>query len=471
MPTLRSSGATHTRASVTVRPCKAIEPVSGRSRPAIRRSSVVLPQPLGPTITIISAGDTASPPRGFRYAAGAHLDRRGRGIFRSRGGAGSTADSSLAAAAFSSPRGAAFMTQPSSILELKDVCKTFDQAPRPVIGPISLAVRAGEMMVIVGPSGCGKTTLLRLIAGLERLDTGSIALHGRTVTDARVWVAPEERNVGMVFQDFSLFPHLTVEQNVRFGLNPFSETESRHAINLVRQFGLSELLARYPHQLSGGEQQRCALARALAQRPAVVLFAEPFSNLDAGLRPRMRRELKKNLRELGTTGLFVTHDRFEALEIADRVAVLRDGFLEQLDSPEVVYQSPATAFVAEFVSDADFLNGKIKDNALETELGTHSLPASVAKRLTAGYGASVDVMVRPEDIELQPIEPGEEGAACARVVLRQFRGSEVLLTVRLASGKELRAEGTAAVSLSEGAEVRVGLRSLAGLFYRGRRIR
>ena len=363
------------------------------------------------------------------------------------------------------------MTQPPSILELKDVAKTFDQAPRPVIGPISLAVRAGEMMVIVGPSGCGKTTLLRLIAGLERPDTGSIALHGRTVTDARVWVAPEERNVGMVFQDFSLFPHLTVEQNVRFGLNPFSETEYRHAIDLVRQFGLSELLARYPHQLSGGEQQRVAVARALAQRPAVVLFDEPFSNLDAGLRPRMRRELKKNLRELGTTGLFVTHDRFEALEIADRVAVLRDGFLEQLDSPEVVYQSPATAFVAEFVSDADFLNGKIKDNALETELGTHSLPASVAKRLTAGYGASVDVMVRPEDIELQPIAPGEEGAACARVVLRQFRGSEVLLTVRLASGKELRAAGPAAVSLSEGAEVRVGLRSFAGLFYRGRRIR
>jgi iron(III) transport system ATP-binding protein len=362
------------------------------------------------------------------------------------------------------------MTNNAPIVELKDVAKTFCDSPRPVVGPISLAVREGEMMVIVGPSGCGKTTLLRLIAGLERPDAGSIVLHGRTVTDARVWVAPEDRNIGMVFQDFSLFPHLTVEQNVSFGLNPFSDAETRYAADLVRQLGVSDLLARYPHQLSGGEQQRVAVARALAQRPAVVLFDEPFSNLDAGLRPRMRRELKRNLRELGTTGLFVTHDRSEALEIADRVAVLRDGVLEQLDSPEGVYHSPATAFVAEFVSDAEFLSGRIKDGALETELGLHALPASAAGAPKREEGASVDVMVRPEDIELQPIEPGTAETACARVVLRQFRGAEVVCTVRLSSGRELHAEQPVAFSFAEGAPVKVGLKSLPALFYRGKRI-
>ncbi len=364
------------------------------------------------------------------------------------------------------------MTEAAPILEVKEVSKAFGASSPPVVGPISFEVRPGEMLVIVGPSGCGKTTLLRLIAGLERPDSGAIVLHGRTVTGARAWVPPEERNVGMVFQDFSLFPHLTVGQNVSFGLNPFSETETRHADELVGMLGLAGLLDRYPHQLSGGEQQRVAVARALAQQPEVILFDEPFSNLDAHLRPRMRRELKRTLRQLGGTALFITHDQSEALEVADRLAVLREGQLEQLDSPEAVYHRPATSFVAEFVGDAEFLRGTVRDGWLRTELGGHELPAAVKDHplVRENSGGFVDVMIRPRDVELQPIGPGADESACARVVLRQFRGSEILYTVRLASGRELRAEAPSAGSLSEGARVAVGLKSLPALFYRGRRI-
>ncbi len=358
------------------------------------------------------------------------------------------------------------------VVQLKDISKTYGASLHTAVGPISFDTRRGELLVIVGPSGCGKTTLLRLIAGLERPDSGEILLHGNTVASAHAWVPPEDRNVGMVFQDFSLFPHLTVRQNVVFGLSPFSQAQIRHADDLLRLLGLTDLLDRYPHQLSGGEQQRVAVARALAHQPDVILFDEPFSNLDASLRPRMRRELKKVLSQLGSTSLFVTHDQAEAMELADRVAVLREGQLEQLDTPENTYHFPATEFVAEFVGDAEFLRGAVKHGLLLTELGELELPARLnAHPLLSQSGADyVDVMIRPQDVELKPIAGAGNHDSHAEIVLRQFRGSEVIYTVRLPSGSELRAQQPSDLPSPEGTRVDIRLRSFPALFHRGRRI-
>jgi iron(III) transport system ATP-binding protein len=264
---------------------------------------------------------------------------------------------------------------------------------------------------------------------------------------------------------------LTVEENVAFGLDPFSETQLRHKNDLLRLLELADLLDRYPHQISGGEQQRVAVARALARQPDVILFDEPFSNLDANLRPRMRAQLKKVLRHLETTSLFVTHDQTEAMELADRVAVLREGRLEQLDLPEKIYHFPATPFVAEFVGDAESLRGTVKNGLLLTELGELELPAALgAHPLLRDAGADgIDVMIRPQDVELKPLSDGDDESR-ARIVLRQFRGSEVVYTVRLPNGAEVRAQQSSLLPCPEGARVEIRLRAVPALFYKGKRI-
>jgi iron(III) transport system ATP-binding protein len=364
------------------------------------------------------------------------------------------------------------MADRAPVVQLCNVSKSYG-LERAALGPLSLEVFQGELLVVVGPSGCGKTTLLRLIAGLERPDAGEILLHGKTVAGDKTWVAPEDRSAGMVFQDYSLFPHLTVEQNVWFGLRRSPQSsEIRHAEELLQLLGLVELRARYPHQLSGGEQQRVAVARALAHKPDIILFDEPFSNLDAYLRPRMRRELKKVLRQLGSAALFVTHDQIEALELADRVAVLRQGQLEQVEAPEKIYRSPTTRFVAEFVGDADFLSGTVKDGILFTVLGELRLPSWLIAHpaLQQAGGLQVEVMIRLQDIELRILEDAGEQDARGRIVLRQFRGSEVLYTVRLSNGSELRAQQTSDVPYPEGTQVDIQLRSFPSLFYLGKRV-
>lgn len=215
------------------------------------------------------------------------------------------------------------------------------------LGPLSLAVSQSELLGVIGPSGSGKTTLLRLIAGFERPDSGRIVIGSRTVADAIHWVEPEDRGVGMVFQEYALFPHLTVAENIAFGVpKPVRAQRVRELMELV---GLAGFAGRYPHELSGGEQQRVAIARALAAAPNVLLLDEPFSHLDADLRPKMRAFLKVLLQRLGCTTIFVTHDQEEAFELADRVAVLNAGRLEQIDVPERLYREPATRFVAEFI--------------------------------------------------------------------------------------------------------------------------
>ena len=287
---------------------------------------------------------------------------------------------------------------------------------------VNLAVDNGEKMALTGPSGCGKTTLLRLIAGFEMPSTGVLAVGGDLVAGQEKALPPEKRRVGMVFQDYALFPHMDVWHNVAYGVRDKSERESRVG-EVLELVGLSTMQRRLPHELSGGEQQRVALARALAPRPAVVLLDEPFSNLDAGLRARVRAEVRQILSDAGASAILVTHNREGALFFGDRVAVMNQGRIEQVDTPERIFHRPVSQFVARFMGIADFIPAKADGDALVTELGTLPRPSQ------AGDGAKVEVMVRPDDISIQPEEAGQ-----GRVVERVFQGAHNLYKVELPSG-------------------------------------
>jgi iron(III) transport system ATP-binding protein len=286
---------------------------------------------------------------------------------------------------------------------------------------VDLDVRSGEVVALLGPSGCGKTTLLRLIAGFEVPDAGSIEIAERTVAHRGTWVAPEHRGVGMVFQEHALFPHLTVERNIGYGLSRSGRSERvRELVDLV---GLTGLERRYPNELSGGQQQRVAIARALAPRPALVLLDEPWSSVDPILRESVRDELVQILRFAGATVVLVTHDRDEAFSLADRVALMRDGTIVQCDAPEDLYLKPSTAWAAEFLGPANLLSGEFDpDGQVSTPVGAFP----TAKPACQGL---VRAVVRPELIELQIA-----GGGSAEVVGREFRGHDVLYRVRLGDG-------------------------------------
>jgi iron(III) transport system ATP-binding protein len=288
---------------------------------------------------------------------------------------------------------------------------------------VSLEVAPGELVSVLGPSGCGKTTLLRLIAGFERPDEGRVELGGETVAGPGFWVPPEKRRAGMVFQDYALFPHLTVERNVAFGLErrPRAEREELTARTL-ELVGLQHKASCYPHQLSGGERQRVALARALAPEPEVVLLDEPFSNLDASLRAGLRREVELILREAGAAALLVTHDQEEALSLGDRLAVMREGELVQVDAPEKVYGEPASRWAAQFVGEVNVVSGLARGDGVETELGVFDLPRPA--------DGPVQVAVRPEQLELRADDRGN-----AEVLEREFRGHDVLYRLRHEGGR------------------------------------
>jgi iron(III) transport system ATP-binding protein len=251
----------------------------------------------------------------------------------------------------------------------------------------SLSVGPGELVALLGPSGSGKTTLLRVIAGFERPDAGRVAVGGLPVAGDGAWVEPEHRRIGMVFQDGALFPHLTVAGNVGFGASARSRVDE--CLELV---GLAARAGGYPHELSGGERQRVALARALAADPEVVLLDEPFASLDAGLREALREEVAEILRQAGTSALLVTHDQAEALSLAGTVAVMRDGRVEQVGTPEEVYERPSSRWLAEFLGDADVLPGTAGGGVVECELGRFGAPADVS--------GSVMVVVRPESVAI-----------------------------------------------------------------------
>ncbi|MFQ5880700.1 MAG: ABC transporter ATP-binding protein, partial [Dehalococcoidia bacterium] len=282
---------------------------------------------------------------------------------------------------------------------------------------LDLAVMPGQILALLGPSGCGKTTTLRLIAGFETPDAGTAEVDGRPVAGAGVHVPPERRRVGMVFQDYALFPHLDVAGNVAYGL-PRRQRAARVA-EVVALVGLQGLERRYPSHLSGGQQQRVALARALAPAPAVLLLDEPFSNLDAGLRTHMRREVCQILKESRTTAIFVTHDQEEALFMGDVVAIMNQGHLEQVATPEAVFHAPATRFVARFMGIADFLPARHEDGLLRTEVGVVPSPGAAA-------ADGLEVMIRPDDLALHPTPDGQ-----GRIVQRTFQGAFYLYAVAL----------------------------------------
>lgn len=329
------------------------------------------------------------------------------------------------------------------VIELRGISKYFGAAC--AVNDFSLCVEEGSIVVFLGASGCGKTTTLRLIAGLETPDSGEILLAGQSVAGSDRWLPPEARKIGMVFQDYALFPHLTTAQNVAFPLNkmPHAAREAR-VQEMLALVGLSHCADRFPHQLSGGEQQRVALARALAPAPSVVLLDEPFSNLDAALRRQMRAEVKRILQQAGATAIFVTHDQEEALSLADVVVIMRGGQIVQSGAPQDVYLNPINREVAEFLGEANFVSGEAVGDKVRCALGT--LP------LSEPMHGPVEVMIRPEALRLVPDEYG-----AAEVTAVRFFGHDQLINLRFvdASSLEARIWGSAEVALGERITVEV----------------
>lgn len=282
-----------------------------------------------------------------------------------------------------------------------------------------VVVESGGVLTVLGPSGCGKTTALRIIAGFEKPDGGMVEVAGVVVAAPNIFVPPERRRVGMVFQDYALFPHMTVRGNVAYGVGGKSG-RVREVLELV---GLSGLENRYPHELSGGQQQRVALARALAPGPEVILLDEPFSNLDASLRHRVRREVKAILREAKATSLFVTHDQEEALSMSDKVAVMREGRIVQVASPPELYRRPVDSWVAGFLGDADFLDG----------IGVGGRVETVAGVFATDLNGPVRVMLRPENVALRSDDDGP-----GVVLALEYFGHDQLVTVSLDGGLFVR---------------------------------
>lgn len=310
------------------------------------------------------------------------------------------------------------MTPQFADLVARGVHKSFGR--QAVLVGIDLEVPAASLTAVLGPSGSGKTTLLRILAGFERPDCGSVALGGTVVDDSRHHVPPEKRRIGYVAQEANLFPHLSVEQNICFGL-PRRRRRGPHVTELLEALGLTTLTARYPHQLSGGQQQRVAVARALAVDPSLVLLDEPFASLDPGLRGAVRSDIQAILRQAGATTILVTHDQDEALSMADRVAVIREGVIAQFASPHELYVHPVDAQVAHFVGDANLVDGTAGDGLVHTALGTLALVGSLGPE----SGRPVTVLIRPEQMRID--NPESTGAARARVVGTEYYGHDAIV--------------------------------------------
>ncbi|HEX2128302.1 MAG TPA: ABC transporter ATP-binding protein [Solirubrobacterales bacterium] len=313
----------------------------------------------------------------------------------------------------------------------------------PAVASVDLEVDAGSICALLGPSGCGKTTTLRLIAGLERPDAGAIAIGERALNGPGTFVAPERRRIGMVFQDYALFPHLDVAGNVGYGLG--RKPDRARVAEVLELVGLGEDANRSVHELSGGQQQRVALARALAPTPELILLDEPFSNLDASLRDRLRSEVREILRDARVTALFVTHDQAEALSIADTVAVMNEGRIEQAGTPEEAYSRPASRWVASFLGEIEVVPGDAAGGRVECELG--SLPADHDVR------GPVDVLIRPESVAIGI--SGPQNAADAEVVSRRFYGHDQLVELRLPSGRRIHSRRFGFPAWHQGDRVRV----------------
>jgi iron(III) transport system ATP-binding protein len=309
-------------------------------------------------------------------------------------------------------------------VDVRDLGHTY--GTQRVIRGLSFTLAPGTIGCLLGASGCGKTTVLRCLAGFEPVREGEILLAGRSVSRPGVRVAPEHRGIGMVFQDYALFPHLDVERNVAFGLAHLPADTARHrAGEMLALVGLEAQARVYPHELSGGQQQRVALARALAPAPGLLLLDEPFSNLDVDLRERLSLEVRTILKATGTTAILVTHDQQEAFVLADEIGVMREGTIAQWDNPYNLYHRPANRFVADFVGQGVFLRGIAReDGRLESELGELA-----GDGVGAAPGSQMDLLLRPDDIVHDDASPWR-----AEVATKAFRGAEFLYTLKLASG-------------------------------------
>lgn len=306
-----------------------------------------------------------------------------------------------------------------------------------VVDGVSFRLEAGQIACLLGPSGCGKTTLLRCIAGFEDIAGGEIRLHGTQVSRAGMRTAPEKRRIGMVFQDYALFPHLTINQNVAFGLGKLKpEDASLRVRQLLATVGLSGQGEKFPHELSGGQQQRVALARALAPRPELILLDEPFSNLDVGLRERLSVEVREILKREGSTAIMVTHDQHEAFAMADEIGLMHEGRIQQWDVPYNLYHRPANRFVADFIGQGVLVAGVVGDgNSVRMELGTltSDTPVQCSESCAnCDQGCQVDILLRPDDIVHDDASPVH-----AEVLHKAFRGADILYTLRLSSGTEV----------------------------------
>ena len=335
-------------------------------------------------------------------------------------------------------------TSPAPPLRIRGAVRTYGSV-RAVDG-VDLELRAGELLVLVGPSGCGKSTLLRSVAGLVALEAGEIAVGDLVVDDGRSSTPPEHRPVGMVFQDHSLFPHLTIGDNVAFGVRKKPAAERKATVTeLLEMVEIDHLAARYPHEVSGGERQRASVARAVAPHPRLLLLDEPFAALDPNLREQVRTQLVTLLRRTETPAVFVSHDQAEAMALGDRVAVMRAGRLEQLGSGPDIYDRPANRFVASFMGDATFLPVTDQAGAATTELGPVDAPSGDA-------GAPGDAVIRPADVDLTP-----DAASGSVIVDATYQGPTWTYDVRLPSGALVRSTRPRSEALEIGTAVRAQL--------------
>ncbi len=316
-------------------------------------------------------------------------------------------------------------------LQLEHISLRYNPRAR-AVDDVSFYLNEGELVCLLGPSGCGKTSILRAITGFNALDGGRICLAGETLSSTEHSLAPELRNIGMVFQDHALFPHLTVEQNIGFGLQKLSAQQKKSTVaTLLDLVGLTTQRRNYPHELSGGQSQRVALARALAPRPRLLLLDEPFSNLDTEMRESLGYEVRQLLKELNTTAILVTHDQHDAFALGDRVGVMRNGKLEQIDAPFDLYHAPKNRFVAQFIGEGVFVKAEcLSDQKVLTAFG--ELIGQVIKTGTASR--KVELLIRPDDVALELDSPIR-----GRIARKTFKGAQTLYTLDLRCGERLLA--------------------------------
>ena len=326
-------------------------------------------------------------------------------------------------------------SEETGVIHLQGVECSYPGSDEPAISNFNLLVRPGEFVSILGRSGAGKTTALRVVAGFEQVSSGYVRVGGQLVGSSFVHIPPDERRIGLVFQDYALFPHLSVAKNVEFGLNDLPADERRSRIApVLKMVGMSGYESRYVHELSGGQQQRVAIARALAPDPVALLLDEPFSNLDRQLRAALRRDIKKIVAETGATTLLVTHDREEALATSDRIAVMGDRNIEQIGTPEEVYQNPISASVARLIGPCELIPGVYRGGVVVTEAGVFATRTTTDESISDGR--QVLALMRASELEIEPA--GEDEQWSATVELREFEGEFSEYSVRLDSGTLIR---------------------------------